>query len=253
MSIDDMAPSISSDSIFQPPVFPPLTRALVLGDLPNDFTRLLLNLPGGLPFRKIGWEMCRTQLNPHLVTALVDKCSGTLECIYIDCNPFCKPRSLGSCKGLIYIEYLTWISVWLDCASITSVDLSKVTKLKEVTFPLCSTIHNISWVTESLKTIKPGRDKYLQQISIHLLLDKRFNLKPNRMYKEGARWQFRGLDAALVHLWKSYRIGTKIVMSREKEKKGAVTYLKDMLPRITMQGGIELAACDPAQSSWNII
>ena len=82
---------------FKPPTLPrPLTGTLVhKGGM--HAARLLLGLPGGLRFRKIEWETSFSEGELELVMDLMEKCSQTLEGIFVKTSWSCKHHSLGSC------------------------------------------------------------------------------------------------------------------------------------------------------------
>ena len=80
---------------FKPPTLPPLTGTLVHREGGTHVARLLLDLPGGLRFRKIAWETSFSEGELELVSGLMDKCSHTLQGIFVKAYGSGKRHSLG--------------------------------------------------------------------------------------------------------------------------------------------------------------
>lgn len=84
------------EATFQPSTSPLFTGTLKLNCHLEDITSSLLDLPGGLRFKKIVWKVRSPvgELGLQPVMALVERCSDTLECIDIDLK-----RKRGPCRS----------------------------------------------------------------------------------------------------------------------------------------------------------
>ena len=147
---------------FRPQGLLPLTGTLVLsGGQLKHVTRLLLALPRGLHFHKIVWK---GPLPEGLggVMILVEKCCNTLEYFYFERPPSGESLGpFGPCN-----EFDIWRGP--DHLFTRSIDLSKATKLKEVSFSYVRLPWPtpVAWITAALKSIT-REHQALQQISIH--------------------------------------------------------------------------------------
>ena len=116
-----------------------------------------------------------------------------------------------------------------------SVDFSKATKLREVTFRFYRGY--VAWVTMALKTITPAH-RDLRQISIHIPVRAKDTLS-----EEICR-QWTELDCTLVRLWESRAIIVMGVYGVERvEWKAVCEYIQGLLPQMTRRGGIEIVNC----------
>lgn len=98
----DVWTGVSNDdgAIFQPSTSPPLTGTLNLsGHQPRKIVHSLLDFPGGPHFRKISWGDGSVEVEPELVTALVERCSGSLEFLDMNFVPVRKSRPSSSRGG----------------------------------------------------------------------------------------------------------------------------------------------------------
>ena len=131
------------------------TLELLLGGF-GSTARRLLDLPGGLRFRKLVllWHCVR---DFRWIMELVVRCSDTLESLNIMRHP---PRK--------FVLVLLWsydLPSFTGDLSHASIDLSKATKLKDVIFRPGSP--TISWIIMTLQPI-PSKHRDLRQISIHV-------------------------------------------------------------------------------------
>ena len=117
---------------------------------------------------------------------------------------------------------------------VPSLDLSKVTKLKDVAFNCGGS--GIQWTTMTIKTIK---SKSLQQITIFSYTRTSLSGQIRDAVLQG--WQ--GLDHLLVQLWTSHSVRLKIMYRREEGEDKARGLAQRLLPELTRRGIIEVAGC----------
>ena len=138
-----------------PSTSPALTGSLTLlifGGMGNTAQRLL-NLPGGLRFRKLGFLWDHTA-DPQWMTELVARCSDSLECLSVTCEPTCK---------FVLIPHRNYnLPAFAGDSGSVSFDLSKATKLGYVSFRGSL---NVGWITMALQTVTP-KHRDLRQISV---------------------------------------------------------------------------------------
>ncbi|KAF9642424.1 hypothetical protein BDM02DRAFT_3124560, partial [Thelephora ganbajun] len=209
-------------TVFQPSTLPVLTGTLrvYLSGRMGSVTRRLLDLPGGLHFRKLVLSCCFDG-NFRWMRALVVGCSDTLECVDIECW-----------VTLPFTQKDPWTA---------SIDLSRATKLKEAVFRP-ETLHVI-WLVLALQTIT-SEQRYLHQISIHVhfhpsFIDDPANLR--QTVREDIYREWADLDRILVRLWESYRICPRVVYSVASDRKEMMCRrIGSLLPEITERGIIEL-------------
>ncbi|KAF9645260.1 hypothetical protein BDM02DRAFT_3120483, partial [Thelephora ganbajun] len=215
-------PSTPPVTVFQPSTPPMLTGTLrvYLSGRMGCVIRRLLDLPGGLHFRKLVLSCCHDD-NLRWMRALVVGCSDTLECVDIKC----------------------WVTLALAQKDswAASIDLSRATKLKEAVFRP-ETLHVI-WLVLALQSIT-SEQRYLHQISIYVhffpsFIDDPANL--GRIVREDIYRQWAELDRILVQLWESYGIRPKVVYSVERDREEMMCRrIGSLLPEITERGIIEL-------------
>ena len=79
---------------FRPPSSPVFTGTLILGGHLEPITTRMLDLPGGLHFKEIVWNIhCNKNEEPDIwwMVELTERCFDTLEHIEINFTPLCKP------------------------------------------------------------------------------------------------------------------------------------------------------------------
>ena len=189
--------------------------------------RQLLDLPGGLHFRKLMLSWFR-EGDLRWVTELVVRCTNTLEYIGLECT-FVLVPSL-SCS----------LSPSAGESGPASVDLSKVAKLREVVFLPQSPA--VAWITAALQTITEHQD--LQHISIHAPFRFTFIKSSTDVRQDiggGISEQWSDLDRLLVRLWESRSIRPKVVCKPlERENRNTRRCIGCLLPEMTERGIIDL-------------
>ena len=126
-----------------------------------------------------------------------------------------------------------------------SVDLSKATKLKKVTFRSCES--SVAWITEALRTITPEHEDF-REVSIHIhfgwiqpLIRAPFDTQQIVGTEVDRQWD---LDELLIRLGESHGVVVMVKYYSDK-KKEALRLIKRMLPKITNRGGTTLDHADP--------
>ncbi|KAF9789357.1 hypothetical protein BJ322DRAFT_1105220 [Thelephora terrestris] len=150
--------------------------------------RRLLDLPNGLQFQKLKLTSWGGG-DSHSIVGLMEACFDTLECL----------------------------DIAFDLDDQTPIDLSKITKLKDVVFR-CKSLSG-GWILMALETITV-KHRDLQQISIHVpflwdlaaLKDHASAQKRIHFFNPGAKWSF--VDGLLASLWESRSVHLKIVYPR---------------------------------------
>jgi len=212
-----------------PPVFTGSLQ-LFLEEAMKPITSRLLSIPGGIHFRSLTlkWN-CREDISSTI--ALVRECSDTLESLDIGCNLY--GASTGTCipTGNLLL--------FLGDLGSTSVDLSKVTRLEDVTFRTNSP--SPKWAIAALRTITP-KHRDLRRISIsgtYFSTFIRFGNTP--VITEQTIGEWSELDRLLAQLWEAYstppRIVCRIPPGREKY---ARDFMGRLLPETTMGGTVNL-------------
>jgi len=207
------------DAVLKPSISPPLTGTLVMR-LPQGLecclpqvameyaAGQLLGLPGGLHFREFActWTLKR---DIQWTRALMEKCSNTLECVDLE---WTSPRNY---EGEV------------------SFDLSRLTKLRQVVFRFHR--HYPTWITMALKTITPKHRDI--RVSLHIpIYPGHVAYSPED--EVGRQWV--DLDHALIRLWESHGVRTRVVYSSGDEKEEAREYIGELLPEVTRRGIVEL-------------
>ena len=123
----------------------------------------------------------------------------------------------------------------------TSVDLSKATRLKDLTFRIDSS--HTKWVTRALRTITANH-RDLQQISIspaYYSTIVMFGANPRQDIGEQMLGQWLELDRLLRQIWESYSIPPKILCYALSCKEEATRmFVGRLLPETTGGGTINL-------------
>ncbi|KAF9786149.1 hypothetical protein BJ322DRAFT_771169 [Thelephora terrestris] len=197
--------------VFQPRASPPLTGclALNLADGIEPVTRGLLALPDGIHFRQF---LCtwRYEEEHQWVTALVERCSHTLESVQIDRK---------------------------EHSSAASIDLSSATKLREVTFWFD---YEAGWITNALKTILPEH-RDLQEILICVYPSRDSSaddpVDSKKVVGEEVYERWMDLDDLLVQLWESHAVRTKLLVERKAGK--VYRIVTGLLPEMMERGIIQ--------------
>jgi hypothetical protein len=224
--------SLGDDDLHRPQAVAPSTSPAFTGSLDlyqvgrvAPIAHWLLTLPGGIHFRKLVLPWLHEGEN-SLTTALVERCSHTLESLGILCNLLDIGKPIWH---LLPRQYLL-----LSPVQSVPCDLSKATKLKYVAFWLNS--WSVEWITAALRTITPGH-RDIQQISIHL---------PHYLITLGVtrhtigkpiHGQWLGLDHLLVQLWKSRSVRTRVIYT---EMGDIIDLAEHLLPEISKSGAIDL-------------
>jgi len=113
-------------------------------------------------------------------------------------------------------------------------DLSKATKLKDLTF-LCSS-SNVRWVTTALQTVE---SKHFHHIAIHPYAAV-FRSPPEETVH--STWQ--DLDQLLVRFWTSHSIRIRLVYWPDGG--GTRDHASSLLPELIRRGLIDLVEHNPA-------
>ena len=123
----------------------------------------------------------------------------------------------------------------------TSVDFSKATRLKDVTFRV--DLPGIEWITAALRTVTP-KHRELRQISIsvkYYSVDVLLGLDVEQIVGEQTPGQWPELDCLLAQLWESHSIRPKILCYGLSLKEEIMSDLVGcLLPEVTGEGIIDL-------------
>ena len=121
-----------------------------------------------------------------------------------------------------------------------SINLSKATRLKDVTFRAESP--SIEWITMALQTITPEH-RDLRQISfdVHYLTNFNAEATFRRLIREAILGHWLDLDRLLVRLWESHSIRPKIICATPGQERQSVrSWVGGLLPETTRRGVIDL-------------
>ena len=201
----------------------------------GPITRRLLSLPGGIHFRKLTLKWFHEE-DVLLTTALVEKCSHTLEYLNIARHLCCT-----SVRACICTDNSLLFPVEPES---TPVNLSKATKLGSVVFRPESL--NIEWITVMLQTIT-SKNRALRQISIHAPgYSRLFKVSTNirQSIGEAACGLWSDLDRPLIQFWESRSLHPKVicVMARE-ETRDTSHWIECLMPEATGRGMIDFIEC----------
>ena len=156
-------------------------------------------------FRRSEYEWWSEEDVPCIV-ALMEACSDTLESLYVNDAIFCKLRSFRSYRTGPVVLKLMCV---LDYSQEASIDLSKATKLKEVTFHL--QYLSVACVTSTLKTITPEHRDLPEVLIQGRALSNSTDWPTNiAAVGENTRGQWLDLERIPTQLWESHAARTKI-------------------------------------------
>jgi len=186
----------------QPSTSPAFTGSLTLltGGL-KYLAHWLLSLPSGIHFRALDLT-CVPKEDMLLASALVRKCSHSLESLDVTCD--------GVLSTSIRQRRPRDNSFPFPVKSrSTSVDLSRATSLRDVSFRVNTCC--VDWIATALQTITPEHLD-LRQVSIHVYFDSAHSVGANVRQSIGEHLcgQWLRLDRLLAQLWESHSIRPKI-------------------------------------------
>ena len=115
--------------------------------------------------------------------------------------------------------------------SVTPLDLSKATKLKDLLFRCGGS--NVQWIAMALRTVQ---SKHLQQITIHPCA------ASARLSGEPVPQEWQDLDRTLLQFWTSHSIRPKIVYDPGKGVNDIRGLAPSLLPELTRRGAVDLVA-----------
>ena len=121
-----------------------------------------------------------------------------------------------------------------------SIDLSKATMLKDVTFRVRS--QSVEWITMVLQTITP-KHRDLRQISIYLsfYLIITMGSSDRQTVGETIYGQWSDFDSLLVRFWESHSIRPRVISTTPtREERVARDFVEWLLPEVTRRGIVEL-------------
>ena len=116
-----------------------------------------------------------------------------------------------------------------------SLDLSKTTKLKDLTFQ--GSMSSVRWIVAILQTVE---SKNLQQITIYPYSSPLGSLAEQTDHQE---WQ--DLDRLLVQFWTSYSIRPQLMYSPDDGGRGTRDHAQSLLPGLTRRGLVDLVEVSP--------
>ena len=207
-----------------PSTSPRLTGSLDLR-CANDgawmMTDRLLTFPNGLHFTKIAM-MWHSGADVLSTVNLLSRCSDTLE--YLDITN----DLLGTFPSARARFTAGYLILHIEASRTRSLDLSKCTKLKEITFR-CGGL-NVRRIITALQTIEPNT---IQQVTI-MLIRSFFVQETNRAWLD--------LDSLLVHFWTSRSLRLKVVCEIEGASEGEKGRKKAamLLPELTKRLNVDL-------------
>jgi hypothetical protein len=217
-----------------PTVAQPSSSPMFTGSLKMDlsrgmrtFTHRLLSLPGGTHFRNLALRWNHGD-DPSSTMSLVDGCSHTLESLDITCNPLSTLRLRPFDSLFLFLG---------ESPTPAPIDLSKVTKLKDVIFRPNS--WGAGWVVGTFQTIIP-KHRDLRQITIHIpyyMVRAGLFGDIRQAINETQYGQWMDIDRLLVQFWESRSIRPKVICTT---KQGMGDNLGRLLPEITGRGIIDL-------------
>ena len=190
----------------------------------RPIVRQLLELPSGLHFSKI-YLSCLEE-DVESMTDMVSRCSDTLESLNIHYN----------CSGAVFLSasrLANTLPVPFGVANpgMPLVDLSKLTKLKDVVFG-CPDIQRITM------TLQTAESTNLEQITIIYPIDF------GQVIMESAYREWKDLDRLLLQFWVSYSIRPKIRYEQWNERRDLRDVAPRLLPELTSRGAVDLIKVD---------
>ena len=160
------------------------------------------------------------------VSAAVEVCSDTLECVSIECG------NHGTRQFLLWTSNQLTSTSALVIPQTGAVGLSQARRLKEVVFRLG--VLNDVWITLALKTITPDH-RDLRQISIYIPT---YSFLNTRQSLEEIYSHWADLDCFLVKLRDLNTIHTRVIHGAEGEEDAHECI--EMLPEMMKRRIIEL-------------
>ena len=215
-----------------PPAFTGSLRLHKIGRIAPQ----LLSLPSGLHFRKLHLTWY-TELDVSWTTSFVESCCFTLESLCVD---------PGHGMSAACPHPRRWLTPAVDASS-QSVDLSKATKLKDVTFISYLTLHR--WIAATLQTATPNH-RDLQRISINIREWMEFTsdacrldlTRFRRSIEESASQGWSEIDHLLTRLSESRPIRLRFMYGPHSPlgEEGARLLVERFLPEVTARGMVDM-------------
>ena len=229
---DDASNFDAPPAVGQPsPAFTGTLHLAISGKI-EPIVRWLLGLPDGLHFRKLVLSRLDGE-DLQSATALVAGCLYTLECLVVTYQP-------GS--AFILLPHFTSCppSV-LGGSCPISIDLSKATKLRDVSFLLTSL--SVEYVTQTLQTLTPEHQDF-RQISINVPYRQALSndgVGVGQAVGEPVYNQWLELDRLLIQLWDSRSIRPKIsYFAMKEERRQMAKSVGYLLPRAAKEEILDL-------------
>ena len=197
----------------------------------------LLSLPGGIHFRKFTLRWFQEE-DVLLTTALVEKCSRTLEHLNINVDRSLLCTSVRAC-----VRPDNSLPFPVELGSV-SVNLSKAAKLRSVVFRPKSL--NIEWITVTLQTIT-SKNRALRQISIHAphyphLFKVGINVR--KTVGEAACGRWSDLDRLLIQFWESRSLRPRVICAPPREEtRDTSHWIECLMPETTGRGIVDFIEC----------
>jgi len=208
-----------------PPTSPPLTGCLSLDThFMGYVVRWLLDaIPNGIHFRKLVLSRVREE-DFQWTVELILSCSDTLECLDVGCS------STRTCFLVSRWNYD--LPLFVVDTSLTSIDLSKATKLEDVVFRPGSP--NVAWITRALQTVT-SKHRDIRRISI--ILPRIFTpTHPAHgvvlVIGQNMCDQWSELDHLFVKFWELHRIRPMMVYATSADDKHKFC-IECLLPEVT--------------------
>ena len=138
-----------------------------------------------------------------MTSALVSECSDTLESLsigYLSSGAFPSVFAIGRNLTTVHMRVPGTVSFLID--------LSKVTKLKDVEFAL--QWWDVQWVTSTLRTAKPETLRNIT-VSVPAIFTEEIS--------EAVQQEWRELNGLLTQLWTSHSVRSEIDLTRWRGRK----------------------------------
>ena len=221
------------------PIFRPSALPLLIGTLTISLARgtlelaarQLLDLPNGIRFREF-WCTVHTKEDVRWMATLVEACSGTLEHIDIKdltwgkLPPFSLRCAIDSRIDVMSALEESWAG---------SIDFSKATKLKGLTFR--SFNRSVKWITMALKAIT-AHHRDLREVTIHVHFPPSGDCDNLRQIAGGRgfrRWI--DLNSVLTRLMESHAVCVKTIHYPTGGDDLVREFMKEMFPAISTERG----------------
>ena len=225
LALNNLLHGNDTDEWAAPSTSPKLTGFLdldVIGGI-RLATRRLLDLPDGPHFAKIAVSCVDGDLG--LVTELVSRCSGTLECLRVHYGKLTH-SSLSFCDRPL--SHLLLVDPGKPRTAL--LDLSVATKLRDLAFQCTGA--NVRWVTIALQTVE---SKDLQRITLWPDISTSVDAVEGTVCEE---WQ--NLDRLLVRFWTSHSIRPQVIHSPISGVKDISDHASSLLPELTRRGLVDI-------------